>query len=72
MTESKCGDCNICVDSCPAQAATGQLWTVEIDRDQFYNPFKCRKFCRQILAEKIKKEISLCGIRTSVCPKGGK
>jgi epoxyqueuosine reductase QueG len=70
INESQCGKCNICVKKCPAQAATGELWSAEIDRDAFYNPFKCRKFCRKISAEKIKKEISLCGICISVCPKG--
>jgi len=67
---SECGKCNICVNNCPAKAATGKLWSTKIDRNEFYNPFKCRDFCRQISAEKIKKEISLCGICVSVCPKG--
>jgi len=70
INASQCGNCNICVDNCPAQAATGKSWTIEIDRNEFYNPFKCREFCRQISADKIKKEISLCGICISVCPKG--
>jgi epoxyqueuosine reductase QueG len=69
---SQCGDCNTCVKNCPAQAATGQLWTIKIDRNEFYNPFKCREFCKQISAERIKKDISLCGICMSVCPKGKK
>lgn len=70
ITESRCGGCSICVDSCPAKAATGRLWTVETDRDEFYDPLKCREFCIKISREKIQKEISLCGICISVCPKG--
>ena len=27
IDESQCGSCNICVNHCPAKAATGQLWT---------------------------------------------
>lgn len=72
INESQCGECNICVDSCPAQAATGKSWTTKIDRNEFYDPFKCREFCKKISAEKIKKDISICGICISVCPKGRK
>ena len=72
IDESQCGSCNICVKHCPAKAATGQLWTTSIDRDVFFDPFKCREYCRQISAERIKKEISICGICVSVCPKGKK
>lgn len=68
--ESQCGNCTICVDSCPAHTATGQSWTTEVFRNEFYNPFKCRDYCRKISAEKINKHISLCGICLSVCPKG--
>ena len=72
IDESQCGSCNICVNHCPAKAATGQLWTTSIDRDVFFDPFKCREYCRQISAERIKKKISICGICVSVCPKGKK
>jgi len=72
INESQCESCNICVNNCPAKAATGQLWTTSIDQDVFFDPFKCRKYCRQISAERIKKEISLCGICISACPKGKK
>ena len=72
IDESQCESCNICVNHCPAKAATGQLWTTSIDRDVFFDPFKCREYCRQISAERIKKEISICGICISVCPKGKK
>ena len=72
LDESQCGSCNICVNHCPAQAATGQLWTTSVDRDVFYDPFKCRDYCRKISAERIKKGITICGICVSVCPKGKK
>ena len=70
INESLCGECNLCVINCPAQAATGKLWNDTIDRDEFYDPFRCRNFCRKISEEEIRKEISLCGICISVCPKG--
>jgi epoxyqueuosine reductase len=70
ISESQCGECTVCVDRCPAQAATGQLWTTEIDRNKFYDPVKCKKYCRKISLEKIKKDISLCGLCLLVCPQG--
>jgi len=72
INESQYGSCNICVKNCPAHAATGELWTTEMDRNEFYDPFKCWEFCKQISAERIKKDISLCGICISVCPQGKK
>ena len=69
VNESKCGSCNICVIKCPIQAANGQLWSVKIDRNDFYDPFKCRKYCKAISKKNIKENISLCGICLSVCPK---
>ena len=68
--DSKCGKCNICVDCCPAKAANGKLWNINIDRDEFYDAFKCREQCRILSKRKLKVDISLCGICVSVCPVG--
>ena len=70
ITESQCGKCNICVEACPAQAANGKLWNVHIDRDKFYDAFKCRDMCRKLSLEKLDKKISICGICICVCPQG--
>ena len=70
ITESKCGTCMICVEKCPAHAANGKSWNIGIDRDEFYNASKCREMCRKRSFDYIHKEISLCGICISVCPKG--
>lgn len=70
ITESKCGNCMVCVEKCPAQAANGKLWNTEIDRDEFFNAHKCREMCRRRSLDNIHKEISLCGVCISVCPKG--
>jgi epoxyqueuosine reductase QueG len=70
ITESQCGDCDICVEACPAQAASGKLWNNTIDRDLFYSPFKCREYCREQSLKNLNKKISLCGICVSVCPRG--
>jgi epoxyqueuosine reductase QueG len=72
IDESHCGTCQVCVDQCPAHAANGKLWNVSVDRNDFYDPFKCRSMCRELAMRNIQKEISLCGICISVCPIGKK
>jgi len=68
ITESKCGNCLKCKDACPGKAISGQLWNVEIDRDEFFNLIKCRNKARQLANEKIHKEITLCGKCIEICP----
>ncbi len=70
--ESKCGKCNICVDLCPAKAANGKLWNINTDRNEFYDPFKCREQCRILSMKNLNIDISICGICVSVCPIGKK
>lgn len=65
---SKCGNCMICKNACPAGAITGKLWSVEIDRDEFYHPLLCRKKARELAANHLNKEITLCGKCIEVCP----
>lgn len=70
FVESKCGDCNLCVAKCPAKAATGKLWNTGMDRDDFFNAFKCREMCRELGDKIIGKDKRLCGICVAVCPVG--
>lgn len=70
ITESQCGKCAVCVEMCPGQAANGKLWNVSLDRDQFYDAFKCYDACRKLSLERLDKKVSLCGICVSVCPFG--
>lgn len=70
IKESQCGECDLCVGMCPGQAANGKLWNDSLDRDDFYNAFKCRDACRKLSSERLDKKISLCGICVSLCPYG--
>ena len=70
ITESRCGNCSLCVDICPAKAASGQLWNVTTGRDTFFDAFKCMEYCRKISREKLDEDISLCGKCIYICPKG--
>jgi epoxyqueuosine reductase len=72
INKSLCGSCNICVDACPGKASNGRLWDINIEREEFYDPFKCREACLKLSNKKINKNISLCGICVFICPKGRK
>ncbi len=72
ITRSLCGKCNICVESCPAQAATGQLWNVHIHRDVFFNAAKCREKCGELARHRLHVEERICGLCVAVCPVGKK
>lgn len=68
ITKSLCGDCMVCHDACPGNAITGKLWNVNLDRNEFYDPVACRKKARELAAERIDREITLCGKCIEVCP----
>jgi epoxyqueuosine reductase len=61
-------ECNNCRKACPGEAISGKLWDRETDRDEFFDPLKCREKARQLAWERIKKEITLCGKCIEVCP----
>jgi epoxyqueuosine reductase len=71
VEESLCGACSACVDACPAGAANGGLWNTGSDSDDFYDAFKCMRYCKTISRSNLHREVSLCGICVSVCPRGG-
>lgn len=70
VNKSECGKCNVCVSKCPAKAATGQLWDINIDRNEFFNPWKCREKCTELGKLLLKQDRGICGICVAVCPKG--
>jgi epoxyqueuosine reductase QueG len=72
VTESRCGSCRICIDACPGNAASGMLWNTSVDRNEFFDPFRCRDYCRKISMERLNEVISLCGKCIQVCPHGKK
>jgi epoxyqueuosine reductase QueG len=67
VNESRCGDCSICVEKCPANAATGKLWNIKLQRPDILDAFKCRKKCKGF---SFSAGSPLCGICISVCPIG--
>lgn len=70
IDESQCGACSRCVRGCPARAANGTSWNVATHRDEYFDAFRCRDYCRKITQERLAEELSLCGQCVSVCPYG--
>lgn len=70
IDKSRCGKCNLCVAACPARAASGKLWNIHVDRDEFYDAAKCKENANRLSLEKIGRDMRLCGICVSVCPVG--
>ena len=68
IEKSFCGNCMECVINCPANAVSGKLWNVNIDRDELIDVYKCRDIARKISMEKIGKEATICGKCFAVCP----
>jgi epoxyqueuosine reductase len=72
IIKSRCGTCNICVEKCPAKAANGLLWDINVKREDFFNPWKCREQCAEFGIIKLGIDARICGICVAVCPLGGK
>ena len=70
IDKSKCGSCRICVDICPAQAATGTAWNINIDREIFFDPWKCRNQCAEFGRSRLSMDARVCGICVAACPVG--
>ena len=70
IESSKCGNCDICIKSCPAQAANGIPWNIHIHRDKFFNAHKCREKCGELSRQNLNIDKRICGICVAVCPIG--
>jgi epoxyqueuosine reductase len=70
IEKSRCGNCTICVERCPAGAANGILWNIHIHRDEFFDAHKCRKKCSELGKQRLNMDKRICGICISVCPIG--
>jgi epoxyqueuosine reductase len=67
INTSKCAECSICKNTCPAGAVSGDLWEVTKYRDEFYNAHECRKTARE-RSGKIGIHESMCGLCILKCP----
>jgi epoxyqueuosine reductase len=68
ITVSRCGDCMICVDSCPGKAPSGKNWKPDLHRDSFFDAFACARAAREKALAGIGVDDTICGICIRVCP----
>jgi len=67
ITESRCGDCEKCKNSCPAGAVTGRQWQPGMNRDDFYHALDCKNKIIE-RGKKIGLTEGTCGLCIWVCP----
>jgi epoxyqueuosine reductase len=70
IVKSLCGRCNICVEACPAKAANGKKWNINVEREEFYYPWKCREQCAEFGRSRLSTDARVCGICVALCPVG--
>jgi epoxyqueuosine reductase len=68
VNRSNCGTCENCVRNCPAEALSGDLWSVDMDRDMFFDTLVCRNKAIE-RSWKISPGETQCGLCILVCPK---
>lgn len=68
IVESRCGECRLCVDSCPGRAPSGKNWNSRLLRHEFFDAFACADAARERATAKIDIDDTICGICISVCP----
>ena len=68
VAESRCGECRICADRCPARALTGKLWQAGMAREELFQ----REICQQTQEDRMERatgiRADLCGMCFAVCP----
>ncbi|MBE7085270.1 MAG: epoxyqueuosine reductase [Clostridiales bacterium] len=65
VLENGCGDCNVCVNACPAGAIFGEIPKTNGERN--IDPEKCSKYMKEHFQDIGRG--SVCGICIKVCPK---
>ncbi len=67
VNESKCGDCMLCVDACPAGALTGKQWDTSVRRDDILDTSSCSSMAIKRSIKGFGIPIELCGKCFAVC-----
>ncbi|MCJ7508206.1 MAG: epoxyqueuosine reductase [candidate division Zixibacteria bacterium] len=68
IVESRCGDCVVCMESCPGNAPRGKNWSSNQHRDLFFDVFACERKAREHGITKVGIDDTICGICIAVCP----
>lgn len=68
VTKSHCGDCEACVEACPAAAIKGNLWEPGIPREMILDVYRCDQWKKENYFQF--NQGHNCGICAAVCPFG--
>ena len=69
VMESKCGECKMCANACPAMAITGNEWNADDEREVIIDAKACSDYMKKEF-QHIGRGV-VCGICMRVCPFGG-
>jgi epoxyqueuosine reductase len=67
IDESRCGECNRCVEACPAGAPVGVAWHKGMAREELFDAPKCLRSIRARMPV-VGLTHTVCGICVAVCP----
>jgi len=62
-----CGECSVCVEVCPGQAASGRNWEPGMAREEFFDARACIDGTKRISAEH-RTSGPICGLCVARCP----
>jgi epoxyqueuosine reductase QueG len=64
----RCGNCRQCVENCPSQAFTGELFRASDPREVRYDARKCEQYLVKMRAHNAR--FGVCGMCLYICPHG--
>jgi len=67
IDNSRCGNCNKCVEQCPVSAIIGRNWSAGMKREKIVDAFKCCDNARK-MSKDIGLSATICGVCISACP----
>lgn len=68
IDRSRCGDCMVCRDACPAGAVSGRLWEAALCRDEFFDAALCRETAWERARLGFGGGVTICGKCIEACP----
>lgn len=68
ISESRCGDCQICRDACPAEAIVGNPWAAGTAREELVDVAACQETAQERSNRAFGIPTSICGKCIEICP----
>ncbi len=67
VDNSRCGNCDKCVERCPVMAIVGRNWSAGLEREKIVDAFKCCDNAKKMSSE-VGLSATICGICINACP----